>query len=294
MKLGIGTAQFGLDYGISNQDGKIREEEVEKILNLAVENGIQVLDTALAYGTSEEVLGKMLPLNHKFKIITKTPHFSKSCITYDDAQFLEDSFYKSLRTLNQESIYGLLIHNVNDVFVENGHFLIDKMLDFQKYGLIEKIGVSLYTGEDIDKILERYTIDLIQLPINILDQRLIRSGHLYKLKELGVEIHARSIFLQGLLLMNSEQIPPYFNSIKEQIKDLHNFIISQGLSPLQAAIAFINYLQEIDIVIVGLNNYQHLQEIIDAAQKSILLSLEDFYPFGITDPYILNPTNWRI
>ncbi|HIK04481.1 MAG TPA: aldo/keto reductase [Trichormus sp. M33_DOE_039] len=294
MKLAIGTAQFGLDYGISNQEGKIPEAEVGRILNLAVENGIRVLDTAPAYGTSEEVLGKTLPLQHEFAIVTKTPHFSKSCMTHDDVQALENSFYKSLRTLKQQSIYGLLIHNAHDVLIEDGYLLVNKMMDLQDQGLVSKIGVSVYTGEEIDKILERYKIDLIQLPINILDQRLINSGHLSKLKDQGVEIHARSIFLQGLLLMSPEEMPSYFHSIKEHIICLHDLIISQGMSIVQAVIAFINHLPEIDKILVGLNNYQHLQEIIEAIKKPTLLTTQDFYRFAITDPDILNPAKWKI
>ncbi|WP_392534973.1 aldo/keto reductase [Nostoc sp. C117] len=294
MKLGIGTAQFGLDYGLSNNFGKTPSTEVSKILNLATLNGIHAIDTAYIYGKSEDVLGEILSEQHNFDIITKTPQFSKATLSRDDSEFLENTFYNSLSRLRQSGIYALLVHNPNDLLVKNSHFLMEKMLFLKSQGLIKKIGVSVYTSEQIDCILSKYSIDIIQVPINVLDQRLLLSGHLSKLKTLGIEIHARSIFLQGLLLMSREDIPSYFDSIKGHLNEYHNFIKNQGFSSLEAALSFMFSIDEIDICICGVNNYQHLDEILAAMNKVELKFGKALARFSISDKSILNPSDWRI
>jgi aryl-alcohol dehydrogenase-like predicted oxidoreductase len=296
MKLGIGTAQFGLEYGISNQEGKTPLCEVERILEVAALNQARIIDTAPAYGESEEVLGKTLPPKHSFDIVTKTPKFSKDSITKKDTQLLEDAFYQSLERLNQSCIYGLLVHHADDLLAEDGHLLMEKMLELKQEGLVKKVGVSIYTGEQIDLILDNYLIDFIQIPINVLDQRLLFSGHLHKMKRLSIEIHARSIFLQGLLLMAPEDLPSYFDSIRAHLKNYSEFLVQQKISPLQAAISFVTGLSEIDVAIVGINNRQHLQEILVEAfeNKSRGIASPDLVCFALKDSRILNPSKWRI
>lgn len=294
MKLGIGTAQFGLEYGISNHEGKTSLEEVAKILDVAVQNGVRIIDTAPAYGTSEEVLGMSLSSQHSFDIVTKTPKFSKYFITSDDAQFLEDTFYKSLSRLNQLSLYGLLLHHADDLVSRNGHLLMEKMLYLKNEGLVEKIGVSVYTQKQIDNILERYSVDVLQVPINVLDQRLVLSGHLRKMKKLGIEIHARSIFLQGLLLMNPEHLPSYFDSIKNHLKSYCNLIFTHGISQTQAALSFVTGLTEIDVVLFGVTNCKQLHEVILEKKKPSLLTSQELARFALTDKLVLNPSEWKI
>ncbi|MHB8840889.1 MAG: aldo/keto reductase [Candidatus Aquicultor sp.] len=291
MKLGLGAVQFGLDYGISNQEGQTLPEEVIKILEVAGRGGIRVIDTASLYGTSEETLGTALSDSQSFSIVTKTPQFKKDRITPGDAQLLEDTFYQSLSKLRQSSLYGLLIHNADDLLTENGQFLIDRMVALKGRGLVEKIGVSVYTAEHIDRVIEKYRVDLVQLPVNVFDQRLINSGHLQKLRDLGVEVHARSAFLQGLLLMEPDHIPSYFNAIKEHFQTYHKAISRMGLSPVQAALGFVMGLDEIDSVICGVNNHRQLQEICSDVKP---LAKEQFTEFAITNTSIINPSEWRI
>lgn len=294
MKLGIGTAQFGLDYGISNREGKTPPEEVARILDFAAQKGVRAIDTAPLYGTSEAVLGQTLPCNHKFDIVTKTPQFSKTTIISDDAEILENTFCKSLEKMRQSSLYGLLVHRVDDLFAENGHLLIDKMLEIKQRGLVKKIGVSVYTGEQIDRVLERYTIDLIQLPINLLDQRLLSGGYLQKLKMAGIEIHARSVFLQGLLLMETEDLPPYFNSIKDHLQTYHKAVLQQGLSLIEAALSFAIALDEIDVVVCGVNCLLQLQELIKAISEISHVQRDNWSQFSILDDSLLNPSRWSL
>lgn len=297
MKIGLGTAQFGLTYGITNREGQTPPEEVKRILAAAAKNGICFLDTAPLYGTSEEVLGRVLASsNHPFSIVTKTPRYLKKYLTPDDAQILEDTFHDSLAKMKQSSVYGLLIHHTEDLLAENGQLLIERMITLKKRGLVKKIGISVYNSRQIDAVLERYTIDLIQLPINVLDQRLLNSGHLKKLKKAGIEIHARSVFLQGILLTDPENLPGYFDSVKKHLQNYHRVRRQYGLSAIQTAIGFIAKQSYIDAFIFGITNRQQLEEICSAWYTLPEVDNEiDKFPyasFAVQDLSILNPSLW--
>lgn len=291
MKIGIGTAQFGLNYGISNKEGKTEISEVINILNVASQNNIRVIDTAAMYGSSEDAIGVSLPhINYHFDVVTKTPKFSSPAISEDDIYLFEDTFFKSLSKLKQPYVYGLLIHDSENLRKPNGNLFLKKMMEFKQEGLVKKVGVSVYTGDQIDYIIGEYEIDLIQLPMNILDQRLLLSGHLTKLKKANVEIHIRSVFLQGLLLMNPEGLSSYFNPVKPHIKEYHDFIKEKGISPLQAALGFVLCMEDVDTAICGINNHLQLKEICNAATFHEYINYDRF---AITDEAILNPSKWR-
>lgn len=290
MKLGLGTVQFGLDYGISNQNGITTEEEVGKILEIADCQKIRVIDTAAQYGNSEEVLGRTLPQKHKFKIVTKTHRVGADKITDLQMDCVEKTFYQSINHLRTSSVYALLVHHADDLLADNGEKIMQKLMEFKQRGLIEKAGVSIYTGDQIEKVLDKYPIDIIQLPINVLDQRLIKGGYLKRLKEAGVEIHARSVFLQGILIMNPEQLPAHFDSIKPHLVRYQNMIRERGLQPVQAAFGFVAGLPEIDHVICGVNNHLQLKEL--CAIHSVQ-NYEDYKDYSVKDESILNPSLWR-
>lgn len=292
MKLGIGTAQFGLDYGVANGQGKVPESEVAKILELADQQGLQVIDTAVLYGESEKVIGRTLPSNHSFKIVTKTPRFTDRKISYNDVKQLEDTFYRSLRLMRQSSLYGLLIHDADNLLVTNSGEVVQKMLELKEKGIVKKIGVSVYSKHQIDRIVDQFAIDLIQLPLNILDQRLLANGYLSHLKSKGIEIHARSIFLQGLLLLDPESLPPYFYQVKSHLKYVHNELHRMNISPIQAALQFVLDLDEVDVVIIGVDSASQLQEILNMMHAP--MPHIDFQPFSFDDEKILNPSKWNL
>lgn len=292
MNIGLGTAQFGLNYGISNTKGKCSSEEVAKILRNAHEMGITTIDTSPLYGTSEEVLGENLPDDHTFKIITKTPKFPGHEINDKAIKELEETFFMSLSKMNQSEIYGLLIHDCDDLLVKDGRKLIDKMIDLKDRGLVSKIGASIYDYKQIDYLLDNFLIDLIQIPINVFDQRLLESGYLLKIKEAGVEIHARSIFMQGLLLMESDNLPVFFDSIKGPLNCYRKFLDDNNLSPVEAALSFVKSIREIDIILCGVCSLFQLNEIIEA--YSICNNYENWGRFGLKDNKILNPSRWKL
>ncbi|MFH1644696.1 MAG: aldo/keto reductase [bacterium] len=290
MKLAIGTVQFGIQYGI-NKNKKTSLTEISKILDTAKRNNINFLDSAPLYGDSEKRIGSKTLLENDFKIVTKTPHFNKTGITEKELNLLETTFKKSLKNLNKKNIYGLLIHNAEDLFSKNGSLLISTLNKFKEKKLIEKIGVSVYTPEQIKKIIENFEIDIIQLPINILDQRLIQNGYLQKLKEKNIEIHARSIFLQGLLIKEPEILPNFFNSIKPLLKKFHQNLNELNISPIEASLNFAKNIKEIDKILIGVNNNKQLLENINAYNKNIKPIY--FKQFECTDENIINPTKWK-
>lgn len=292
MKLGLGTAQFGLQYGISNSGGQTPPQEVASILELAATEGVHVLDTAALYGNSEEVLGQALAPNHEFKIVTKTPLYRKETIQEADANLLIETFHASLRNLRQTSIYGLLIHNAYDLLVSGGVRLFKAMESLRDQGLVRKIGVSIYSGEQIDEVLKSYPVDLVQLPVNVFDQRLVHGGYLDRMKSRGVEIHARSIFLQGLLLMEPDSLPPYFAMVKEHLQRYREMLGKRHVTPLQAALAFVCNLDEVDVVLCGVENKAQLSQLLMLPKHP--LQEKEYAGFALSDTAILNPTNWII
>ena len=283
-KLALGGVQFGIDYGIANTKGQVQIEEVQSILNYAKKNGVNILDTASGYGDSEEVLGKVGVDN--FQIITKTTSIKQG------VNGVVRIFYQSLKNLKQKKAYGLLIHDIGEIEHKQFDTLLIELARLKRQGLVKKIGVSVYNNQQIDYVLDNFSIDLIQLPINILDQRLINDESLVKLKKHNVEIHARSALLQGLLLMSINAIPSWFEPIKDTLKLFHEEAKKQNLTKLQLALGFVQSLTEIDKVVVGVNSLQQLREIIDAS--SVKVNTAELSNIAINNSIFLNPSNWRV
>jgi len=280
-KLSLGTVQFGLDYGVTNQNGQVTIDTARNILNIAKQSNIRTLDTASLYGNSEQVLGE-IGINN-YQVITKTT------LLKDDVNEVIVNFYKSLEKLNRDKVEGLLIHNIGDI--ENNQFdtLFSKLNELKKEGLIGKIGFSTYTPEQIDFLLNTFDFDLIQVPFNVFDNRLIVGGQLKRLKNKGIEVHARSVFLQGLLL-DFNSLGGYFSNWKKKFDDYQKIVKDSELSLLEYALNFALNVEEIDRVLVGVNNQKQLTDIVEASQKKINNSL---LPFPINDLNLINPSLWR-
>ncbi len=293
MKLGLGSVQFGLDYGIANSKGKTAAETVAAILELAAERGITVLDTATSYGDSEAVMGRALPPGQPFRVVSKTRYFRLPTISKDDAATLQTDFRASLERLGVDRLYGLLLHHCDDLFVPGGERLLAAMAEFKDRGLVEKIGVTVYERRQIEAVLAGFAIDLIQLPINVLDQRLTAGDFLASIKRAGVEIHARSAFLQGLLLMPPEEMPDYFAPIRPLMHDYRAAITASGMTAVQAALAFVRRNQAVDHVLVGVTSRAELAEILSAFEGPAFAEF-DFSPFAVDDVRMVDPSQWQV
>jgi len=280
-KIALGTVQFGLDYGLTNPSGQVAIDEVRKILIFAKKNEIDILDTASGYGNSEQVLGKIGVDN--YQIITKTISLKNG------VDRVIDGFYQSLDNLGQKQVEGLLIHNIQDIENKQFNILFDKLNKLKKEGLIKKIGFSTYTPEQVSFLLENFDFDLIQLPFNILDNRLVDSGMFKVLQNRGIEVHARSVFLQGLLLMNEKNRPSKFRRWDALWKTWHEWINDNQITVLEASIRYVISIPEISKVLVGVDTKDQLKEIIVASYGFLPNIPPELHT---TDVNLLNPSNW--
>jgi aryl-alcohol dehydrogenase-like predicted oxidoreductase len=290
-RLGLGTVQFGQDYGITNSDGQVREDGVASILALAAEAGIDTIDTARLYGTSESVIGRCSPHEAMFRIVTKTPKFG-DIADYDEAAAqLRAAFETSLDALERKDVYGLLLHDVNDLFGPVGRALWTAMEGLKSSGRVAKIGISIYGGAEIDRVLDEHSIDIVQVPFNAFDDRLVKGRQLDRLASAGVEIHARSLFLQGLLLAAAKDIPERFTPIRSAVEQLDSVFDAKGLSRLEGLLALAFRQSEIDRFIVGVTSTDELRAILAAVDRAEDAGRIEWQPPPL-DAVYLNPARW--
>jgi aryl-alcohol dehydrogenase-like predicted oxidoreductase len=287
VKIGLGTAQFGLDYGIANRRGWLSRKEVQSILNCAIEHEIRVLDTSPCYGDCERRIGELKPTDARFSIVTKTPPLAGEV---DAALHVESHLRKSLCRLDATAVHGLLVHRPEDLLGSRGAEIHEALCELRAAGTVSKIGVSVYSGAQIDAVLERHPIDLIQVPLSVVDQRLLDSGHLRALKEANIEVHVRSVFLQGLLFLDPAELPAHFEPFRGPLRNLAHAAEREGLTLLEAAIGFVRGLADVDLLICGVDSAAHLGQLVRAARRDVDPQL--FRGFGIGDPRILDPSRW--
>ena len=287
-KLALGTVQFGTDYGI-NSGIKVDPNEVTNIINCARNNDISLLDTAQLYGSSEKVLGDVN--TQDFDIVTKSRGFDQEAITEKEAVFVINDLHKSLKLLKQKSLYAFLVHHGEDLLKPGGEMIFNQLQTLKKQGLVNKIGISAYIDNQLIEIIDRFDIDIIQLPMNILDSRLINNGLLKKIYAKGIEIHTRSVFLQGLLLMDLDKRPKYFERWSSLWKFWYEWLADNKLSPLEASIRYMISKPEISRVLVGVDNKDQLQKIINAVDGNLPPIPEEL---STNDPDLLDPGNWKI
>ena len=282
-RLGLGAAQFGLDYGVSNRRGRTPEAEVAAILNRAAEAGLGVIDAAAAYGDAERVLGAALPRPCPFLVVTKI----SSAAGPDD---VETEARASLGRMGLDHAYGLLLHSAGDLEGPRGVEVWARMRRLQAAGLFRKIGVSAYASDDPVRLARRWKPDLMQLPVSLLDQRLIVEGALDRLADMGVEIHLRSIFLQGLLFLEADRLPPALATVAPRLVEIRDRIAAGGSTPHAAALHFALSRPEASAVIVGVTSATELEATIAAA--SAPAPVLDWPDLRLDHPLALDPHRW--
>ena len=276
-------------YGKFNRDGVPSIESTRKILERASEIGLSCVDTAHLYGESEIVLGSCAKELKSFSIITKTPRFSDEKIESSDAVLFRNAFDASLMKMHQTSIDGLLIHHAPNLLAEGGELLYKEMLKIKEEGFVRRIGVSAYTGEIVEKIHKKFPLDFVQLPINLLDRRLTRNNGLSRIGDLGIKIHARSAFLQGLLLAAPESLSVHFNPVRNILKAFQNKVGLLGISPAHAALHYLLRLPEIEKIIVGVESLTQFEDIFENFPDKVEMDFDEFFLDNIE---ILNPVLW--
>lgn len=262
MNIVLGTVQFGLPYGVTNRKGQVHYEEVLNILDAAYKCGITTLDTAKTYGNCESILGKASKkLGVNFNYITKTLKLVKSASSR--STFMK-GIDESLNCLNCNYLYGLMIHDANDLLTINSGWTYGAVSKYKDHGLVKNIGVSVYSPDQLELILDKYSIDIVQLPLNIFDRRFLPI--LNQLKESNIKIYARSIFLQGLLLDYS-CLPANLKKFRGYFDNYHDFLMDNKLTPLEASLNFVN--KYVDNIVVGVTNKRELDQITSIEPKVI-------------------------
>lgn len=285
-KLALGTVQFGLSYGIANQSGQVSFPEVKHILEQAGKSKIDLLDTAIAYGDSEEVLGKIGVA--EFNVVSKLPGIPESCADIDS--WVEEQVEGSIRRLGVPSLYGLQLHRSENILGNSGKKLIDALNRVKSNGLVRNVGVSIYDPSELGEIMNLMRIDLVQSPLNVIDRRLESSGWLSRLHQKGVEVHTRSAFLQGLLLMPRNKIPAKFEAWATLWDSWASELEVNNLSAAAGCLSYPLSLPEVDRVVVGVDSVDQLKALIAASQ--IKLPNHDFSFMISEDQMLINPSNW--
>ena len=286
MKLGLGTVQFGLPYGIANQQPQTSFDEVQKIIDCAGVYNIDLLDTAVGYGDSEKVLG-LIGVGD-FKLVTKVNHVPEEeyCNIYE---WICKTVRESLITLNTKNIYGLLLHRPLDLLGNNGDQLYQALLNIKNDKIVDKIGISVHNPDEIGILYEKFDFDIIQAPFNLFDRRLYNSGWMDRISKDGKELHVRSIFLQGILLQEWKDLPKKFHRWSELWIKYDNWLIEREITKLEACLGFVSSFHEINYGLVGVNNMGHLIDILGAKNNSKLCVPDDIQSY---DTDLLDPLAW--
>lgn len=284
-KLILGTVQFGLQYGINNFLGKPEKESVFEILSYAYDNGIKYIDTAELYGNAHELIGEFHKSNptKKFNIITKFPH------NIEDS--LDDKINVYLNQFGIDYLEAILFHSY-DSYINHKSQLTD--LVKLKSNRVKYIGVSVYTNEQMNEVIDDINIDIIQMPFNLFDNLNLRGELLKKAKSKNKIVHTRSAFLQGLFFMKKENSNNTRLKLVKEIDLLQNISFKTGYSIGEIALKYCIQQQSIDGVLIGVDSIEQLKENILFSKSQINEKIIDqINKIKIKNIELLNPTMWK-
>jgi len=285
-KIVLGSAQFGLNYGISNKKGKTTLREVELILDYAFSKGIETIDTASSYGDAETILGKF-NLGKDFKIYSKISSIKNQPNVED---FISEQIFKSLELLKIDCLEGVFLHRPNDLLSDDSYKMIETLDKCVSDSLIKSYGISIYESKDLDSLNRYSNLSLLQVPRNILDRRFSREEIKQRFTKNNIKFFVRSVFLQGLLLMDIDLQKRKFPNYSKLWNKWNLWLEEQNISAVEACLSFFQSDQDYDKLIVGVESKKQLQQIlnIDHSDKKV----PNFKNF--IDEKIINPSKWQI
>lgn len=283
-RLALGTVQFGLRYGIANELGRVSDGNAAAILNLAHKFEIDTLDTAISYGGSEAVIGTCGA--NRFKLITKLPALPEDVTSVAD--WVDAQVDASLKRLRISRLEGVLLHHPDQLASPFGSALYSALVGLKKSGRTRRIGISIYEPCILDR-LEHLHFDLVQAPLNVLDTRILASGWIERLASRRCELHVRSAFLQGLLLMEPGKRPKEFSDWDSAWKAWDAWLREYNLSPLEACLRFVLSVPGVAKVVVGVDSEEHLRAIALAANGPMPELPSEL---SKVSTHLLNPGNW--
>ena len=282
-KIVLGTVQFGVNYGINNAAGQVPIEEVCKILRIAEAGGVKTLDTSAGYGQSELVLGMAMKESQThFNIVSKYPKTNKG---------VRETFGESLSQLGVESVYGYLVHLFK--CYEDNPTIFDEMTALKREGKIKRVGFSLYSVDQLQYLLDRNVhFDILQFPYNIFDRQF--EPYMPQLVDMGVEIHTRSAFLQGLFFKDVNTLPDKLLPLKPYLNKLHQYSEEEGLSIEHISFGYVLANNFVKGALIGVDNHTQLKANLEVASQSLKKKDIDFIKsLDIKEKELLNPVNWN-
>ncbi len=282
-KIILGSANFSNNYGILNK--KLDKDKISNILKLAKKINIHGIDTSPSYGSSEKILGK---INNNFLIYSKVPKFRQKLKKDQIKKKIYKIMNSSLKNLRKSCTKGVLLQDANILLSKNGDIIYKTLKEIKMNGLTKNIGISIYDFNSMKKILKKYKFDFVQVPFNLFNRDLISSKALSFLKKKNIEIHVRSIFLQGILLLNKKKLPSRLKKLNNVFIKYKNYIKRKNINSLEYNLDFI-LSHKIDKIVIGVSSVKDLKEIINykfSAQKKI------FPHFIIKNKKLINPTYW--
>ena len=296
MQLCLGTVQFGMDYGIRNQKQPTLEEAI-RILDYATQNGIDNIDTANAYGTAEDVLGEFLKRKtidrKKLYIISKfRPNLLDDIKEDDYYEVMKRNLENTLQRLGVDYLDSYLLHSARYVYNEA---ILETLARMKKEGYVRNVGVSVYEIDEAIKCIESNKTNFMQLPYSIFDQRMKAGGVFDIAKKATTQIHSRSAFIQGLILMKEEEIPPFLEKAKPIIRKIDKICEMYGLSRIELAIGFVKKQEEISHLVFGVDNIEQLREDIEVFQRDLSNDLIESIAneFRDIETDIVMPSLWK-
>jgi len=291
-ELCLGTAQFGMNYGITNHQGKVSVETTRAILEVAVSSGISYIDTAQAYGDSERILGSTMPLNHEFKIISKLSAQSLPGYQQGDMKYWERSFQASLERLGVKRLDSFLLHHPADLSKPGSEYLLEWLRSLQERQLVRRLGISAYDAWELSCI-DPELIKVVQVPLSLYDQRMLRDGTIDKLHKQGISVHVRSSFMQGLLVTPAHRWPSWASQqSRNRQKELAHLAESKDCSLVDMALGFINCQEKVEAVVFGVCSLAELASFLEAWNSTNAWDGTEWKDWCLDDPLLLDPRQW--
>ena len=281
----IGTAQFGLNYGIANSAGKMKIGEINKIIKYAGANSINNIDTAHAYGDSEQRLGNVGIKN--FNVIVKLPATKP---THPYNQWVKKSIHSSFKKLKISKADTVLVHNAKFLLdPKMGKKIYEELRKFKNDNIIKNIGVSIYSISDLKNIIKKFPIDVVLISLNIFDQRILNEKIINILKKKNIKIYTRSTFLQGLLLMPKHKIPKKFDRWKKKFDMWFAELKSKKVNAYDACLDFVLNNKNVDKTLIGIDDFKQFKEIFKDRSK-FKINYNKFNSNKINK--LINPAKW--
>jgi aryl-alcohol dehydrogenase-like predicted oxidoreductase len=291
-RLGLGTVQFGFDYGVTNRRGRVGDDEARRVLRMAAAAGVSVIHTSSTYGDSEVLLGGEAETIAPMRIVSKLPPIRAAALGSAEIAALSETLARSRSRLGRKRLDSVLFHAACELHVPGARHVLDMLREAKARGQIGRIGVTAYDPQDLWSILDIFQPELVQIPLNLLDQRFCASGLLTTLKKGGAEIHARSLFLQGTLLVEPDGLPGMLREAGPAFAAVADFIALHRLDRLQACLAYGLSVREVDNLVLGVTGADELAGILRAV-RGLPAALPDFATLAIDDERIVNPTHWH-